>query len=222
MNYKIPVIFFLSIMIIPAFAQEQSNLTLAFVNIDIDYNDFNKPARDQVIIQFEEIHDVSWQVNLVNELTYGNPDGNGVIRLHDATIEDKFIEIGMGSPPDKKFWIAVQLPEEGYVVVHNKLDRGWLPGGKVILAYSDTAGLTVNNGERIVLSNLDIEGFEIKAYSVWGMEGSQDPPATVAGSLNVEILSGDPKEGPLHMLPFVVVGCLGIIIVILLVTKKRS
>ena len=222
MNYKIPVIFFLSIMIIPAFAQEQSNLTLAFVNIDIDYNDFNKPARDQVIIQFEEIHDVSWQVNLVNELTYGNPDGNGVIRLHDATIEDKFIEIGMGSPPDKKFWIAVQLPKEGYVVVHDKLDRGWLPGGKVILAYSDTAGLTVNNGERIVLSNLDIEGFEIKAYSVWGMLGSQDPPATVAGSLNIEILSGDPKEGPLHMLPFAIVGCLGIGIVILLVTKKRS
>jgi len=69
---------------------------------------------------------------------------------------------------------------------------------------------------------LDIEEFEIKSYSVWGMQGSQDPPATVAGSLNVEILSGDPKEGPLHMLPFVVVGCLGIIIVILLVTKKRS
>tara|TARA_Y100000590_G_scaffold191585_1_gene217930 strand:- start:346 stop:1014 length:669 start_codon:yes stop_codon:yes gene_type:complete len=222
MNYKIPIIFFLSIMIIPAFAQEQSNLTLSFVNIDIDYNDFNKPARDQVIIQFEEIHNVSWQVNLVNELIYGNPEGNGVIRFHDAIIEDKFIEIGMGSPPDKKFWIAVQLPDEGYVVVHDKLDRGWLPGGKVILAYSDTAGLTVNNGERIVLSNLDIEGFEIKAYSVWGMLGSQDPPATVAGNLNLEILSGDPKEGPLHMLPFVVVGCLGIIIVVLLVTKKRS
>ena len=209
-------------MIIPAFAEEQSNPTLAIVNLDIDYNDFNKPARDEIIVQFDEIHDVSWQVNLVNELVYGNAEGNGVIRFYDATIEDKFIEIGMGSPPDKKFWIAAQLPDEGYVVVHDKLDRGWLQSGKGILAYSDTAGLTVNNGERIVLSNLDIEGFEIKAYSVWGMEGSQDPPATVAGILNVEILSGDPKEGPLHMLPFVVVGCLGIIIVILLVTKKRS
>jgi len=222
MNYKIPIIFFLSIMVIPAFAEEQSNPTLAIVNIDIDYNDFNIPAREEVVVQFDEIHDVSWQVNLVNDLLYGNPDGNGVIKFYDATIEDKFIEIGMGSPPDKKFWIAVQLPDEGYVVVHDKLDRGWLPGGKVILAYSDTAGLTVNNGERIVLSNLDIEGFEIKAYSVWGMEGSQDPPAVVAGSLNLEILSGDPKEGPLHMLPFAVVGCLGVGIVILLVTKKRS
>ena len=209
-------------MIIPALAEEQSNPTLAIVNIDIDYNDFNIPAREEVVVQFDEIHDVSWQVNLVNDLLYGNPDGNGVIKFYDATIEDKFIEIGMGSPPDKKFWIAVQLPDEGYVVVHDKLDRGWLPGGKVILAYSDTAGLTVNNGERIVLSNLDIEGFEIKAYSVWGMEGSQDPPAVVAGSLNLEILSGDPKEGPLHMLPFAVVGCLGVGIVILLVTKKRS
>ena len=215
-------------MIFPAFAQEESkNPTLSMVNIDIDYNDFNKTARDQVIIPFDDIHDVSWQVNLVNELLYGNPSGNGVIRFYDATIDDKFIEIGMGSPPNKKFWIAVQLPDdEGYVVVHDKLDRGWSTNAeknaKVILAYSDTAGLTINNGERIVLSNLDIEEFEIKSYSVWGMEGSQDPPATTAGYLNLEILSGDPKEGPLHMFPFMLVGCIGIGIVILLVTKKRS
>ena len=227
MNYKIPVIFFLSIMIIPAFAEEQSNPTLAIVNIDIDSNDFNKPARDEIIVQFDEIHDVSWQVNLVNELVYGNAEGNGVIRFYDATIDDKFIEIGMGSPPNKKFWIAVQLPDdEGYVVVHDKLDRGWSTNAeknaKVILAYSDTAGLTINNGERIVLSNLDIEEFEIKSYSVWGMEGSQDPPATTSGYLNLEILSGDPKEGPLHLFPFMLVGCIGVGIVILLVTKKRS
>jgi hypothetical protein len=222
MNYKIPVIFFLSIMIIPAFAEEQSNTTLSVVNIDIDYNDFNIPTRDEVIIQFDETHSVSWQANIVNELLYGNPEGTGVIRFYDATIKDKFIEIGMGSPPDKKFWIAVQLPEEGYVVIHDKLDRGWLPGAKVILAYSDTAGLTVNNGERIVLSNLDVEGFEIQAYSVWGMQGSQDPPATTAGYLNLEILSGDPKEGPLHMFPFIIVGCIGIVLVVLLVTKNRS
>ena len=215
-------------MIFPAFAQEESkNPTLSMVNIDIDYNDFNKTARDQVIIPFDDIHDVSWQVNLVNELLYGNPSGNGVIRFYDATIDDKFIEIGMGSPPNKKFWIAVQLPDdEGYVVVHDKLDSGWSTNAeknaKVILAYSDTAGLTVNNGERIVLSNLDIHEFEIKSYSVWGMEGSQDPPATTAGYLNLEILSGDPKEGPLHMFPFMLVGCIGVGLVILLVTKKRS
>ena len=226
MNYKIPLILLISVMISPAFAIEQSNTTLSMVNFDIDYDNFNKPARDQTIIPFQDIHDVSWQVNLVNELMYGNPNGNGVIRFYDATIEDKFIEIGMGSPPNKKFWIAANLQDEGYVVVHDKLERGWLTSAekndKIIMAYSDTAGLTVNNGERIVLSNLDIEGFEIKAYSVWGMEASQDPPAVTAGYLNLEILSGAPKEGPLHMFPFIIVGFIGIGIVILLVTKKLS
>ena len=222
MNFKLFFIILLTVGIVPAFAQEQVNPTLSMVNFDIDYTEFNKTARDAVIIPFEEIHDISWQVNLENKLLYGNPNGNGVIRFYDATIEDKFIEIGMGSPPNKKFWKAVQLPEEGYVVVHDKLDRGWAPGAKVILAYSDSAGLTINNGERIVLSNLDIEDFEIKSYLVWGMEASQDPPATTSGYLNLEILSGDPKEGPLHMFPFILVGCIGIGVVILLVTKKRS
>ena len=222
MNFKLFFIILLTVGIVPAFAQEQVNPTLSMVNFDIDYTEFNKTARDAVIIPFEEIHDISWQVNLENKLLYGNPNGNGVIRFYDATIEDKFIEIGMGSPPNKKFWIAGQLPEEGYVVVHDKLDRGWAPGAKVILAYSDSAGLTINNGERIVLSNLDIEDFEIKSYLVWGMEASQDPPATTSGYLNLEILSGDPKEGPLHMFPFILVGCIGIGVVILLVTKKRS
>ena len=222
MNFKLFFIILLTVGIVPAFAQEQVNPTLSMVNFDIDYTEFNKTARDAVIIPFEEIHDISWQVNLENKLLYGNPNGNGVIRYYDATIEDKFIEIGMGSPPNKKFWIAVQLPEEGYVVVHDKLDRGWASGAKVILAYSDSAGLTINYGERIVLSNLDIEDFEIKSYLVWGMEASQDPPATTSGYLNLEILSGDPKEGPLHMFPFILVGCIGIGVVILLVTKKRS
>ena len=128
----------------------------------------------------------------------------------------------MGAIPDRPFWVAVQLPDEGYVVVHNKLDRGWPGSGKVILAYSDTAGLTINNGERIVITNLDVDGFAINGYSTWGMKGSQDPPATVDGYMNFEILSGDPKDGPLHMFPFYLVGALGCVVAFLLFTKKRN
>ena len=87
MKYKISLVILASLMIFPAFAQEESkNPTLSMVNIDIDYNDFNKTARDQVIIPFDDIHDVSWQVNLVNELLYGNPSGNGVIRFYDCLL----------------------------------------------------------------------------------------------------------------------------------------
>ena len=223
MKYKITIIFFASMMIFPAFGQEmQPNESLSVAKFDIDWDEFNLPAREAVIIPFDDIHETTWQVNLQNKLLMGNPDGVAVVRLYDANIEDKFIEIGMGAIPDRTFWIAVQLPEEGYVVVHNKLDRGWPGNGKVILAYADTAGLTINNGERIVITNLDVEGFAIKAYSVWGLKGSQDPPATTAGFLNLEVLSGDPKDGPLHMFPFYLVGCLGIVVAFLLFTKKRN
>ena len=223
MNYKIPIIFFASLIFFPAFGQEMTpNESLSMAKFDINWNDFNVPSRDATIIPFDEIHETNWQVNLENKLLYGNPEGTAVVRLYDANIESKFVEIGMGGIPDRPFWIAVQLPEEGYIVVHDKLERGWLPGAKVILAYSDTAGLTINNGERIVISNLDVETLAIEAYSVWGMKGSQDPPATTDGFLNLEVISGDPKEGPLHMFPFMVVGALGCVVVFLLVSKKRN
>ncbi len=223
MNYKIPIILFASLMFFPAFGQEKAlNDSLSMAKFDINWNDFNIPSRDAVIIPFDEIHERTWQVNLENKLLYGNPEGTAVVRLYDANIENKFVEIGMGGIPDRPFWVAVQLPEEGYIVVHDKLERGWLPGAKVILAYSDSAGLTINNGERIVISNLDVETLAIEAYSVWGMKGSQDPPATTDGFLNLEVISGDPTEGPLHMFPFMVVGALGCVVVFLLVSKKRN
>ena len=223
MKYKIPIILFASLLFFPAFGEETSlNDSLSMAKFDINWNDFNIPSRDATIIPFDEIHERTWQVNLENKLLYGNPEGTAVVRLYDANIENKFVEIGMGGIPDRPFWVAVQLPEEGYIVVHDKLERGWLPGAKVILAYSDSAGLTINNGERIVISNLDVETLAIEAYSVWGLKGSQDPPATTDGFLNLEVISGDPTEGPLHMFPFMVVGALGCVVVFLLVSKKRN
>ena len=129
----------------------------------------------------------------------------------------------MGSSPDDKFWIAVQIPDDlGYVVVHSKLERGWKQELTQILAYTERAGMTVNNGERIVLTNLDIGTFQMGSYSVFGMEGSTDPPAVSSGNLQLDILSGDPAKNTLHLYPFFLAGGIGIIVAILLVTKKRT
>ena len=73
------------------------------------------------------------------------------------------------------------------------LERGWFPEARVNLSYTDRGGLTVNNGERIVVSNLDVGTFVIGSYSVYGMEGSGDPPATADGLLTVEFMSGNPS-----------------------------
>ena len=210
------------IFINPVFAQEQKNPSLIIRTEEVPYDDFNKIARDASPIKLANTHAVSWQVTIDNNLLYGNPNGNAVLRFYDAEIEDKFIEIGMGSPPNNKFWIAVQLPDMGYVLVHTVLERGWDPDAKSIISFTNQAGLTVNNGLRIVVSNLDVDNFAIDSYSVHGMESSTDPPAMISGSLEMEFLSGDPAQNPFHLFPFYVTASVGIIAAILFLTKKRS
>ncbi|MFB5645162.1 MAG: hypothetical protein ACE5R3_01040 [Nitrosopumilaceae archaeon] len=222
MKYYLMIGVLAIIFLNPVYAQEQKNPSLIIHTEEILYDNFNKIARDTSPIALENIHDVSWQVTIDNNLLYGNPKGNAVLRFYDAEIEDKFIEIGMGSPPDHKFWIAVQMPDMGYVPVHTVTERGWAPNAKSIISYTDQAGLTVNNGLRIVVSNLDVDNFAIAAYSVHGMESSTDPPATTSGSLVMEFLSGDPAQNPFHLFPFFVTAGVGIIAAILFLTKKRS
>ena len=216
------LIFFATTLFFPVYGQEATNPSMVVETIEIPWNEFNLVARDASIIEFEEIHYQSWQVTIDNNLLYANPDGNAVLRIYDSQIKDKFIEIGMGSPPDKKYWIAAQLPEEGYVVVHHKLERGWIPQAKTIVSYTPIAGMTVNNGERIIVSNLDVEQFTIRGYSVHGMEGSTDPPAVSSGKMIVEFLSGDRSQNIFHLMPFFLAAGIGILVGALILTKKRS
>lgn len=221
MKYLYAVILLSGIFITPVSAQ-QANPSLIIDSIEIPAEEFNRVLRDAPIVPLDDIHAVSWQVTIDNNLLYANPDGNAVFRLYNAISEDEFIEIGMGSIPDNKFWVAVQTPKEGYVVVHSNLERGWYPQAKSIITYSDKAGLTVNNGARIVVSNLAIGEFAIGSYSVYGMEGSTDPPAVNSGSLLLEFLSGDPSKNAFAMFPFYLAVGIGVIVGVLFLTKKRS
>ncbi len=217
------VLILLSVFIIPpVFAQESKNPTLIIDTIEIPSYDFNKILRDTNIIQMEKTHAISWQVTIDNNLLYANPDGNAVLRIYDKDNPEKFVEIGMGSQPNNKFWIATQTPKEGYVVVHSDLERGWSPAYKIIVSYTERAGLTVNNGARIVVSNLDVGSFKINSYSVHGMESSTDPPAVNSGSMNVEFMSGDPAKNPFALFPFYVAAGVGTLVGVLYLTKKRS
>ncbi len=127
----------------------------------------------------------------------------------------------MGSQPANKLWVAVKTPKEGYIVILKDLDRGWYPEAKVLMSYTDRAGLTVNNGGRIVVTNLAIDLFAIDSYSVHGLEGSTDPPAVNSGSMIVEFLSGDPAKNIFALYPFFLAIGLFAIVGILFLSKKR-
>ncbi|MBT5279184.1 MAG: hypothetical protein HOL73_05570 [Nitrosopumilus sp.] len=216
------MILFLGFLITPAFAQEEVNPSLSIENLEIPAEKFNTVLRNAPIIQLDTVHDISWQITIDNNLLYANPEGHAVFRIYDKENNDEFIEVGMGPQPDNKFWIAVQTPVEGYIIVHRDLDRGWYPAAKSIISFTDRAGLTVNNGARIVVTNLDIGKFEIESYSVHGMQGSTDPPAINSGVMIIEILSGDPAKNMFAYFPFYVAAGIGILVGALFLTKKRS
>lgn len=216
------LILFAGFLITPAFAQEEKNPSLIIDQIEITAEEFNTVLRDSKIINLDETHAISWQVTIDNNLLYANPNGNAVLRLYNQQYDDRFIEVGMGPQPHNKFWVAVTTPKEGYIIVHKDLERGWYPEAKSIISYTDKAGLTVNNGARIVVTNLDIGIFAFDSYSTHGMESSTDPPAINSGSLILDFLSGDPAKNVYAFFPFYVAAGVGVIVAILFLTKKRS
>ena len=221
MKYLLVFILFIGFLTTPAFAQ-QINPSLLIETVEIPAEEFNRVLRDAPIVKLDDVHAISWQVTIDNNLIYANPNGNAVFRIYDQESIDEFIEVGMGSHPDNKYWVAVQTPKEGYIVVHRNLDRGWYPETKSIVSYTDRAGLTVNNGARIVVTNLDIGVFAIDSYSVHGLEGSTDPPAVNSGTFIMEFLSGDPAQNVFALFPFFVAAGIGVIVGALYLTKKRS
>ena len=222
MKYLFAIILLTGIFVSPAFAQEAKNPSLIIDTLEILSDKFNVILLDTTTVILDDVHAVSWQVTIDNNLIYANPEGNAVLRLYDEQTADEFIEVGMGPQPDNKFWVAVQTPREGYVVVHRDLDRGWYPEAKSIISYTDRAGLTVNNGARIVVTNLDIGQFAINSYSVHGKQGSTDPPTINSGSMIVEFLSGDPAKNTFALFPFYMAAGVGSIVIVLLLFTKRS
>ena len=221
MRYLIVLIVLSGFFIMPAFAQEIKNPSVVIEIIEIPFQDFNVVSRDATIVDLENDHAISWQLTVDNNLVYAHPNGNAVLKYYDKNSE-KFVEIGMGSPPDKKFWVAVNTVKEGYVVVQSNLERGWYPATKLIISFTERGGLTVNNGARISVASLNIGSFVIDSYSVHGLEGSTDPPAINSGSIIVELLSGDPGENIFAFFPFYITAGLVILIVVLFLTKRRS
>jgi len=224
------LVIFLAFTIIPAFAQEPiigdyiqpTNESLLIKKTEIPYSEFNRISNDVVIKEFQSAHAHSWQAELHNDLLYGNPEGDAVIRIYDSEVAGKFFEIGMGSHPRNSYWIAADVPETGYVLLYSAFENGWVQGKPTKITYSEQTGLTVDNGLRTVLSNLDISPFTIKSYSVYGMKGSTDPPAVTDGMFTVKIISADYGENPLSIFPFVVTGMIGVIVAVLIFSKKRS
>jgi hypothetical protein len=221
MILKFLLLVFVFAGMMPAYGQF-ANPTLQLQTVEVPPHDFNRVRSDVQITNFDAEHATNWQVTIKNKLIYANPEGNAVVRIYDAGDSEKFVEVGMGSIPDRKFWVAFNLPEMGYIHATTIDKNGWSSDAQVTIGYGAANGVSISNGQRVVVSNFEIENFVVGGYGVYGMNERGDPPAINSGTFTVEVISGDTSRNPFHHYPFYVSVAVGAIIVALLVFKKRS
>ncbi len=208
--------------ILPVYAQQSTmNKSEHYDSIEIPSEAFNVVRDNATIITLPHEHVTNWQLALDNKLTYSNPHGNAIIRLYEDPKDAKFIEVGMGSPPDYRLWIAVNTPEDGYFLIHDEKTGGWSPGQTVTVQHSSNGGLSASIGQQVLVDNLDVAGFTVRDIEVAGLDSISDPPTVSSGNVAINIVSGDPAANPIFYMPFIVVGITGALIGVLIKSKKR-
>ena len=135
MKYLFVIVLLAGFFFTPAFAQDMKNPSVIIDLIEIPAEEFNRVLRDAPNIPLDDVHAISWQVTIDNNLLYAHPNGDAVLRIYNQDSSGtEFIEVGMGSQPDNKSWVAVKTPKEGYIVVFRDLDRGWFPEAKFLIS----------------------------------------------------------------------------------------
>lgn len=208
--------------LLPAYAQQSTmNKSEQYDVVDIPFSAFNVVRNDATVFRLAHEHVTNWQLEIQNKLVYENPGGNAVIRLYEDLAKQKYIEIGMGSPPSHRFWVAVNTPEDGYFLIHDDKIDGWSPEKVITVTHSSNSGLSVSVGSRVKVDSLDVAGFTVRAFRVYGMDSTSDPPAVNSGNVTLSFVSGNPAENPIFYMPTILLAGIGALILVLLKTKKR-
>lgn len=208
---------------LPVYAQESTmNKSERYDSLQVPYTAFNVYSKNATLFKLDHEHVTNWELEMQNKLQYTNQEGNVVVRLYEDIHTQKFIEIGMGGPPDYRFWVAVNTPEDGYFMIHDEKKIGWTPDKLITATHSSSGGLTVSVGSKEAVTNLDVAGFTMREFTVSGMNSASDPPPVESGALTFSILSGDPSQNIIFYMPFMVLAVTVALIVVLLKTKKRT
>jgi hypothetical protein len=145
-----------------------------------------------------------------------------IVKLQEPTPSDKFIEIAMFGDASKKFWVAVNTKESGYIRVYEHDTDGWSRDQPVIVAHANNQGLTITNGQRIIIDKLSINDFTIASIAVYGKDEPNSAVNTYGGDISFNVIYGNPIKSPLYYLPLAMIVGIGGLVVGLLVFKKRE
>ncbi len=187
------------------------------------FNVSNADRRNPVNFTLSDPIGENWMLTIQNNMSYAQrEDAKTIIRLHEASPSEKFIEIAMFGGTSDKFWAAVNTEESGYIKVYERDTGGWSKDESIVVGHGNNQGLSVNNGQRIVTDRLSLDGFNPSYITIYGKDSSNSPLNTYAGTISFDLIFGDPSESPVYYLPFAMLVGVGGLVVVLVVFKKRS
>jgi hypothetical protein len=190
----------------------------------LPYTVSNDDRKNPMIYTYDESKSENWILTIHNNLSYAiRPDAKTIIKLQEPAPSEKFIEIAMFGDVSKKFWVAVNTNETGYMKLYDESGtNGWSQEQPIIIAHGNNQGLTVTNGKRIVIDKLSLDGFTLGSIVVYGKDNSDSPLNAYGGDLLFNVIYGNPAESPLYYLPVGMLIGVGGLVIGLVIFKKRK
>lgn len=187
----------------------------------LPYAASNRGEDDAMIYTFDTPKDRTWIMSIRNNLEYvPSNDSQTIIRFQEAAPSEKYIELLINGGESKRYWVAVNTPEAGYARMYDS-ENGWSKDNPISVTSSENGGLTVTNGQRIVLDRLDTDGFALHSIAVYGNTDKTTANA-FGGDISFEILFGSFAQSSLYYVPLGVTLGVGGLIAGLLYFKKRK
>src|SRR5215217_2022701 len=166
------------------------------------YSSSNIDRKNPFVYAFDTPKVTNWILTIQNNMSYSDmQNAKTIVKLQEPTPSDKFIEIAMFGDASKKFWVAVNTKESGYIRVYEHDTDGWSRDQPVIVAHANNQGLTITNGQRIIIDKLSINDFTLASIAVYGK---------------------DEPNSAVYYLPLAMIVGIGGLVVGLLVFKKRK
>lgn len=186
----------------------------------------NTDQKNPLTYTYEAPKGPSWILSIQNNQSYvAREDVKTIVVIREPAPSEKYIEIAMFGEKPNRFWVAVNVPPEGYIRIYD-LDAnsagGWSRDAPITVSHGDNQGIIVTNGKRVVVDRLDIRGFTVGSISVYGKDNATSPINAYTGSISFQILFGDIRDSPLYYVPAVVMAGVGGLIGVLLLFKKRK
>jgi hypothetical protein len=190
----------------------------------LPYTASNDDRKHPITYTYDKPKGLNWILTIQNNLSYAiRQDAKTIVKLQEPMSSEKFIEIAMFGDVSKKFWVAVNTKESGYMKLYDESgSNGWSREQPIIIAHGNNQGLTITNGKRIVVDKLSLDGFTLGLIVVYGKDNSDSPLNAYGGNLLFNVIYGNPAESPLYYLPVGMIIGVGGLVIGLVIFKKRK